>query len=81
MKNCDPFLDEHGFLRVDGCICEANLSQVEKNLLAVPDMLQLILKHYCEQTCHQGCLFTEGAVCAEEHHSSLHKVPLSICQP
>ena len=65
IKNLDPFLDDQGLLRVGRRIGKANLSQAEKNQLIVPGqhhVAGLIVKHYHEQTRHQGQLFAEGAV-------------------
>ncbi|XP_061923644.1 uncharacterized protein LOC133663290 [Entelurus aequoreus] len=65
LKNLDPYLDENGLLRVGGRICDSNLSPGEKNPLIVPGqhhIAALLIKHYHEQTRHQGRLFTEGAV-------------------
>lgn len=65
LKNLDPYLDKEGLLRVGGRIRDANISQGEKNPLIVPGhhhVAALLIKHYHEQTQHQGHLFTEGAV-------------------
>ncbi|KAK7905231.1 hypothetical protein WMY93_017838 [Mugilogobius chulae] len=65
LKNLDPFLDENGILRVGGRIAGSNLNQNEKNPVIVPGhhhLAALLIRHYHEQTHHQGRLFTEGAV-------------------
>ncbi|XP_057696133.1 uncharacterized protein LOC130918451 [Corythoichthys intestinalis] len=65
LKNLDPFLDKHNLLRVGGRLHNANLDQVEKTPLIVPGkhhVAALLVKHYHEQTQHQGRLFTEGVV-------------------
>lgn len=62
LKNLDPFLDDQGLLRVGGRIQESNLSQVEKNPLIISGkhhLATLIVKHFPEQTHHQGRLLTE----------------------
>ncbi|XP_025764213.1 uncharacterized protein LOC109202672 [Oreochromis niloticus] len=65
LKTLDPYLDKEGLLRVGGRIRDSNISQGEKNPLIVPGhhhVAALLIKHYHEQTQHQGRLFTEGAV-------------------
>ena len=65
LKNLDPFIDDHGLLRVGGRIHDSSLSHKEKNPLIIPGhhhIAVLIIKHHHEQTHHQGRLYTEGAV-------------------
>ncbi|XP_057705305.1 uncharacterized protein LOC130923571 [Corythoichthys intestinalis] len=65
LKNLDPFLDENGLLRVGGRITNSNVNANEKNPIILPGhhhVAALLIKHYHEQTSHQGRLFTEGAV-------------------
>ena len=65
IKSLDPFIDNHGLLRVGGRIHDSSLSHKEKNPLIIPGnhhIAALIIRHHHEQTHHQGRLYTEGAV-------------------
>lgn len=61
----DPFLDSTSLLRVGGCLAAADLGPDEKRPLILPGhhhVTTLIVRHFHEQTQHQGRHFTEGAV-------------------
>lgn len=65
LRKLDPFIDENGLMRVGGRIKEARLERDEKNPLIIPGshhIARLLVRHYHEQTRHQGRLFTEGAI-------------------
>lgn len=60
LKKLDPFIDNNGLLRVGGRITEAELESDEKNTIIIHGNLhitRLLVRHYHEQTRHQGCLF------------------------
>ncbi|MGH0125412.1 UNVERIFIED_CONTAM: hypothetical protein FKN15_068962 [Acipenser sinensis] len=64
LRKLDSFIDENGLMRVGGRITEAKLGRDEKNPLIIPGhhhIASLLVRHYHEQTKHQGRLFTEGA--------------------
>ncbi len=53
----NPFLDEHGILRVGGRLTHAELHPHVRNPAILPKDSQistLLIKHYHEQVCHQG---------------------------
>lgn len=61
----DPFIDSYELLRVRGRLAEANLGPDEKRPLILPGrhhIAILLVRHFHEQTQHQGCHFTEGAI-------------------
>lgn len=65
LRKLDPFIDDIGLLRVGGRISAANLPVDEKNPFIIPGhnyVASLLIRHYHEQTRHQGRLFTEGAI-------------------
>lgn len=61
----DPFIDQNGLLKVGGRLAEADLGPDEKRPLILPGrshVATLLVRHFHEQTQHQGHHFTEGAV-------------------
>lgn len=61
----DPFLDEHGLLRVGGRLNKLKASVEQRNPLILPGrhhVALLIVRYYHEQVKHQGRHLTEGAV-------------------
>lgn len=65
LKNLDPYVDADNLLRVGGRIRQGELQIQEKNPLIIPGkhhIAVLLIRHFHEQTLHQGRLFTEGAI-------------------
>ena len=65
LRTLDPFIDGQNLLRVGGRIREGEFEAEEKNPLIIPGkhhISTLLIRHYHEQTSHQGRLFTEGAI-------------------
>ncbi|XP_015230163.1 PREDICTED: uncharacterized protein LOC107084718 [Cyprinodon variegatus] len=65
LHRLDPFIDEHGLLRVGGHLHHSSLNRTEKNPVIIPGqhhVAALIIRHCHEQVHHQGSHFTEGAV-------------------
>lgn len=65
LRKLDPFIDQSGLLRVGGRLIKANLSSEEKRPLIIPGkshVAALLIRHFHEQTHHQGRHFTEGAI-------------------
>ena len=61
----NPFLDEHGILRVGGRIKHSDLPTSEKNPTIISGkthLATLLIQHFHEQVLHQGRHFTEGAI-------------------
>ncbi|XP_060745195.1 uncharacterized protein LOC132858752 [Tachysurus vachellii] len=65
IRSLDPFIDKSGLLRVGGRLDKADLSSEEKRPLIIPGknhVALLLIRHFHEQTHHQGRHFTEGAI-------------------
>jgi hypothetical protein len=65
IANLNPFLDEHGILRVGGRITNSDLTPREKKPLIVPGrhhIATLLVRHYHSDYHHQGRHITEGVV-------------------
>lgn len=63
--NLDPFIDDHGLLRVGRKVHNARLPADERHPVIIPgkDYKSLLLvRHFNKQTKHQGRHFTSGAV-------------------
>ena len=61
----DPFLDEHGILRVGGRIRQASLAYEVKHPVILPrrgHVSRLVVKNFHEKTAHQGRGFTTNEV-------------------
>nr|XP_049576325.1 uncharacterized protein LOC125968877 [Syngnathus scovelli] len=61
----DPFVDEDGLLRVGGRLQSADLSEVEKHPVIIPNshhVAVLLVRHYHNEVAHQGRQFTEGSL-------------------
>ncbi len=57
LHQLNPFLDEHGILRVGGRLTHAALHPLVRHTPILPKDSQistLLIKHYHEQVCHQG---------------------------
>ncbi|KAK7882975.1 hypothetical protein WMY93_029149 [Mugilogobius chulae] len=65
LRCLDPFVDAENILRVGGRIRHGELQSDEKNPVILPGkhhIAVLLVRHFPEQTLHQGRLFTEGAI-------------------
>ncbi len=65
LQKLDPFIDQSGLLRVGGRLVKADLSSEEKRPLIIPGrshVALLLIRHFHEQTHHQGRHFTEGVI-------------------
>lgn len=65
ITNLDPFIDEHGLLRVGGRLRNARLPADERHPVIIPGkhhISLLLVRHFHKQTKHQGRHFTSGAV-------------------
>ncbi len=65
LQKLDPFIDQSELLRVGGRLVKADLSSEEKRPLIIPGRIHvtlLLIRHFNEQTHHQGRHFTEGAI-------------------
>ncbi|XP_048868217.1 uncharacterized protein LOC125740722 isoform X1 [Brienomyrus brachyistius] len=65
LQKLDPFVDESGLLRIGGRLLNADLSSGEKRPLIIPGkshVALLLIRHFHEQTHHQGRHLTEGAI-------------------
>ncbi|XP_060573880.1 uncharacterized protein LOC132731684 [Ruditapes philippinarum] len=62
----NPYIDEHGLLRVGGRLKNCNIIQsLEKNPVIIPrkhHIATLLTRHFHESVFHQGRHFTEGAI-------------------
>ncbi|XP_069104772.1 uncharacterized protein [Argopecten irradians] len=61
----NPFLDQHGLLRVGGRLKHAKIDTNEKYPIIIPSahhISTLIVRHYHEQMKHQGRHLTEGSI-------------------
>ncbi|XP_066448142.1 uncharacterized protein [Eleutherodactylus coqui] len=65
LRKLDPYIDANGLLRVGGRVSNAQLDSNECHPVILPNdhVASLLVRHYHEQTKHQGRLFTEGALC------------------
>lgn len=65
LRKLDPFIDQSGLLRVGGRLIKVDLSSEEKRPHIIPGkchVAALLIRHFHEQTHHQGRHFTEGAI-------------------
>lgn len=65
ITNLDPFMDDHGLLRVGGRLRNARLPADERHPVIIPGkhhISLLLVRHFHKQTKHQGRHFTSGAV-------------------
>lgn len=65
ITNLDPFIDDHGLLRVGGRLRNARLPADERHPVIIPGkhhISLLLVRHFHKQTKHQGQHFTSGAV-------------------
>lgn len=65
ITNLDPFIDDHGLLRVGGRLRNARLQADERHPVIIPGkhhIALLLVQHLHKQTKHQGRHFTFGAV-------------------
>lgn len=65
ITNLDPFIDDHGLLRVGGRLRNARLPADERHPVIIPGkhhISLLLVRHFHKQTKHQGRHFTSGAV-------------------
>lgn len=65
LKKLNPFVDKDGLLRVGGRLSSADLTENEKHPLIIPSsshIATLLVRHFHEQSAHQGRHITEGAV-------------------
>ena len=65
LLSLDPFLDDHGLLRVGGRLQNSSLPFDEKHPIILPakhHVSCLVIRHFHESVQHQGRSYTEGAV-------------------
>ena len=65
LEKLNLFIDEDGLLCIGSRIKQAKIKNNKKHPIIIPSkhhIATLLIKHYYEQTQHQGYLFTEGAI-------------------
>ncbi|KAK7895294.1 hypothetical protein WMY93_020619 [Mugilogobius chulae] len=65
LRKLNPVMDKDGLLRVGGRLSSADLTENEKHPLIIPSsnhIATLLVRHFHEQSAHQGRHITEGAV-------------------
>ena len=65
ISKLNPYLDDHGLLRVGGRIIHADLPLKEKRPIIIPGshhIATLLIRHYHCEVEHQGRHFTDGAI-------------------
>ncbi|XP_057694376.1 uncharacterized protein LOC130917223 [Corythoichthys intestinalis] len=65
LMKLNPVLDKDGLLRIGGRLSSAELNEDEKHPLIIPSsshVATLLVRHFHEQSAHQGRHITEGAV-------------------
>lgn len=61
----DPYVDDAGIVRVDGCLRWSNLSSKERHSVLLPKghhVSRLLLSHYHQEVHHQECQILHGAL-------------------